>query len=577
MRQSHLFTKTLKQAPADEVSLNSRLLARAGFIDKTMAGVYTFLPLGWRVLTKIERIIREEMDALGAQEMLMPGFSSSLNWEATGRLEKVDVLFEARGANKISREKNSSVCILNPTHEEIITPIIQKYASSYKDLPVAVYQIQTKYRNEPRPKAGLLRGREFRMKDLYSFHEDQEALYEFYEKVKKAYNKIFERMGVGEDTYITLASGGDFTHDYSHEFQTRCGNGEDAIFRDPETGVCYNREVAPSRVPDTEGEKEGWQPLEKVETKNVKTMEGLTEFMDIPANKTVKTLLYEIEGEEIIAVALRGDYDLNEEKLFRAVGFKGVKLAEEDKIKELTGAEQGYAGLIGLSEKVKVYMDDSVKGMSNFVTGANETDYHYKNVNLGRDVKEPDEFYDIKEAQPGDISPESGKVFEVFKASEVGNIFPLNTRFSESFGYYYDTPDGDKKLVYMGCYGIGPTRIMGVLAERFSDDAGLAWPETIAPFRVHLLQLPSENEKVAEEAREVYHKMRDNNIEVLYDDREGVQAGEKFTDADLIGCPYRVVVSGKTIKEGKVEVKKRGEKEVEMLDVGELMVKLLNG
>ena len=571
MRQSALFTRTLKQAPSDEVSLNSRLLIRGGFIEKTMAGVYNFLPLGLRVLNKIENIVREEMDAAGGQEVYMSALSPVQLWETTGRAEEIDVLFEARGANEASRKKNDNRYILNSTHEELFTPLLQKYVSGYRELPALVYQIQTKFRNEPRARSGLLRGREFRMKDLYSFHRDQEDMYRCYEEMKDAYQKVFERLEVGRDTYISLASGGDFTTDYSHEFQTACENGEDTIFSDTETGECYNEEVAPARVPDENKEEEEFS-MEKVHTPDIRTIEGITEFLGVPVSKTVKTLLYEDEDGQVIVALIRGDREVNEEKLFRAVNFRSLRLCAPERVKEVTGAEHGYSGPLGLGEQVEMYVDDSLEGAKNMVVGANETDHHYKNVNWGTDLALPERFCDIKAAEEGDISPASGKEYKVFRASEVGNIFPLNTKFTDSFQYFYDNEDGEKKKVYMASYGMGPTRLMGVLAEKFSDEKGLMWPVSVAPFQVHLLQLPSvSNSQVADQAEEVYTKLKENGVEVLYDDRDDTQAGEKFADADLIGCPYRVVVSERTMKEEKVEIKKREEKEGKMVDFQALM------
>jgi prolyl-tRNA synthetase len=570
MRQTNLFTQTLKQAPSDEVSLNSRLLIRGGFIDKTMAGVYTFLPLGWRVLRKIEQIIREEMDAIGGQEVLMPSLSPRWPWEMTGRVEEVDVLFSAGGANKASRTKNSAEYILNSTHEEIITPLVQKYISGYKDLPIAVYQIQTKFRNEPRPKSGLLRGREFRMKDLYSFHRDEQDLRRFYDLSKEAYWKICERLGIKEDTHIVLASGGDFTKDFSHEFQTECQTGEDLIFRDPAGGVCYNREVAPVQAPAVDSAEEK-KELQKVHTPGMKTVDQLVKFLGGSKKKTIKTLLYKSKDSRVIAVALRGDRQIDEEKLSKVTGEAGLELAGPELIKEKTGADVGYAGLLGLPDDIAVYVDNSLKGLVNFEMGGNETDYHYTNVNFGRDIPEPNEFYDVKVAEPGDVSPESGKEYETFKASEVGNIFPLNVKFSKSFNYYYDDENGEKQIIYMGSYGFGPSRVMGVLAEKFSDEQGLVWPEQVAPFLVHLLQLPDKDGQTKEKSEELYSELTGQGVEVLYDDRQGLQAGEKFADADLIGCPYRVVVSAKTIEKGGVEVKKRNEKESRIVMKEELL------
>jgi len=569
MRRSNLFTKTLKEIPKDETALNARLLIRGGFIDKTMAGVYSYLPLGNRVLTKIEDIVREEMDRIG-QEVLLPALAPQDLWQATGRLESVNVLFEARGANESSRQKNSSEYVLNSTHEEIVTPLVMKHAMSYKDLPVAVYQIQTKFRNEPRSKSGLLRGREFRMKDLYSFHKSEADLLEYYEKSKSAYMKVFERLGLGADTYITLASGGDFTKDYSHEFQTVCDNGEDLVFRDPGSGVCWNKEVAPSQSPASGDKDEEMGELREVETKGVTTVEKLAEFMGVSADRTTKTMLYETENG-IVAAAVRGDYDVNEEKLVKVLGCKKLELAGQDTIRKVSGAEIGYAGLLGLPAEVKIVVDESLQGVKNLEMGANKTDYHMVNVNWGRDLEEPAEFADIKVAKPGDISPESGKEYEVMRASEVGNIFPLNIKFSQAFNYYYTDENGDKNLVYMGSYGIGPSRLMGVLVEKFHDDKGIIWPDAVAPYYVHLISL-KENSK----AEELYKKLDSEGLEVLFDDREEVAAGEKFSEADLIGCPYRVVVSAKTLEYDSVEVKRRDREEAVLIKIEEVIEYLKN-
>lgn len=416
MLQSQLFTKTLKENLKQEESLNAQLLSRAGFIHKTMAGVYTFLPLGLRVLNKIENIIRQEMNNLGATEMLMPGLSPKENWEQTGRLNEIDVLFSAQGANEASKKINKAEYVLNSTHEELITPIAQKFALSYKDLPFATYQIQTKYRNEPRPKAGLLRGREFSMKDLYSFHATQEDMQAYYDKVKHSYLNIFDKLGSGEDTYITLAPGGDFTTDFSHEFQTECTNGEDTIHVCDECKIALNQEVL----------------------------------------------------EEQSSCPECGSTDLRQTM-----------------------------------------------------------------------------------------------------ASEVGNIFPLNTKFSQAFNYYYTDRNGNKQIVYMASYGIGPSRVMGVMVEKFHDDKGIRWPETISPFQVHLLSFGQN-----EEARKIYDKLKQENIEVLFDDREEVAPGEKMAEADLIGCTRRVIVSKKTLEQDKLEVKRREEQNSELLSLEELLSKL---
>jgi prolyl-tRNA synthetase len=403
MRQSKLFTKTRREAPKDEVSTNAQLLIRAGYIHKEMAGVYSFLPLGLRTLKKIEDIVRREMDKIG-REILMSSLSPQEVWRETGRLDVVDSLMKTVGANELSLAKNDASYILNPTHEELVTPIAQENLQSYKDLPGAYYQVQTKFRNEARAKSGLLRGREFRMKDLYSFHRDEADLLKYYEQAKESYHAVFAALGIGGDTYITLASGGDFTTGFSHEFQTVMEAGEDTIYLDRANNIAYNKEV----VTDENAKKLG--------------------------------------------------------------------------------------------------------------------------VDFG--------------------------AMEQVKACEVGNIFPLNTKFSKAFNYTYVDAEGQQQLVYMGCYGIGPSRLMGVLVEKFADQKGIVWPESVAPFRVHLVSLANGNPDVVAEADELYRELSEAGVEVLYDDRD-LRAGEKFADSDLIGIPLRVVVSEKTLAAGKFECVER--------------------
>lgn len=418
MRQSKLYTKTRKDAPKDEVSTNAILLTRAGFIHKEMAGVYTMLPLGLRVLTKIEAIIRRHMDEVG-NELLMTALSPKELWETTGRLEVIDVLMKTGPANKASENESSNSYILGSTHEEMITPIVSEYARSYKDLPVAFYQIQTKFRNEARAKSGLLRGREFRMKDLYSFHKDKDDLNSYYEQVKKVYLDIFTELGIGNDTFITLAGGGDFTKDFSHEFQTVTDAGEDTIYLDRKNRIAYNKEV--------------------VNEVNAKKL-----------NVTFETL-------------------------------------------------------------------------------------------------------------------------EQVRACEVGNIFPLGQKFTDAFEYTYTNERGEKQPVEMGCYGIGPTRLMGVIVEKFADEKGLVWPESIAPFSVHLLVLGRDRDGEAfKTAEHIYDTLIKNHVEVLFDDREG-SAGEKFADSDLIGIPMRVVVSDKSLEKGGVEIKERKVADSEIITVEQLL------
>ncbi len=566
MLYSKLFGKTNKQAKEYD-SINATLLQKAGFIDQVMAGVYTYLPLGNRVLSKIENLIRREMDKI-ASEILMPAIVPKQLWEKSGRLETVDVLMKTAPANAVSKTKNDTEYILSCTHEEVVTALAEKFNLSYKDFPFAVYQIQSKFRNEPRAKSGLLRGREFRMKDLYSFHTSEEDLKKYYEVVKESYWEVFRKIGIADETYVVLASGGDFTDDYSHEFQTTCETGEDTLFHIPSKSLTFNKEVAPSRAPILSLTEEIF-PMSEVEGKGIKGVEALAKYLKIPVEKTTKTLIYQTDKGEVIAAAVRGGYEVNEEKLKKAAGCKKLQLASSEIVKKTTGAEVGYAGLLNLPDEVKVVMDESLNDRKNFEMGANKTDFHSVNVNFGRDLPEPEKYYDIKTAKDGDLYPETGEKYQVFKASEVGNIFPLNTKYSEAFNYYFTDEKGEKKLVYMGCYGIGSSRIMGVIAEKYNDDRGLIWPESVAPFKVHLIGLDLKEESIKKHAFSFYDLLQKKDIEVLFDDREDVSAGAKFGDADLIGIPFRLVISKRT--GDKIEFKKRTEKETQLLNSEEII------
>ncbi len=570
MKYSKLFTKTNKSAKEYD-SINATLLIKGGFINQTMAGVYTFLPLGLRVLEKIEKIVREEMNTI-ATELYMPAIAPQELWEKTGRNEKIDVLFKVSGANESSTRKNDAEYILNSTHEELITPIAQYFNQSYKDFPFAFFQIQDKFRNEPRAKSGILRGREFRMKDMYSFHTSEDDLLNYYEnEAKPAYKKVFERVGLGDSTVIALASGGDFTEKFSHEFQTICDSGEDVLFYDEVNNVYYNREVAPSVAPDFQDKSEIFREREDVFGENIVGMKELVDYLKIPAHKCIKTLIFSVDEKKVIVAALRGDYDIDEGKLKKILGAKQLRLASEEQIKELTGAEVGYAGILNLPEGTKLYIDNSTEPLINFECGANKTHYHSININWGRDIQKPEKFYDFKVAKEKDINPSSGKVYQTYKASEVGNIFPLNTKFSKYFDYTYVDEKGKNKLVYMGCYGIGTSRLIGVIVEKFHDEKGIVWPESVAPFSFHIVEL-NQNNELSNEAEILYNKLNDKGFEVLWDDRKDVSAGEKFADADLIGIPTRIVVSKRSLDQGGYEVKKRNEKDSKIMNLDQLML-----
>lgn len=567
MKYSKLPFKTTKTISSDLVSKNAKLLTQAGFIHQEVAGVYSFLPLGFRVLNKIEQIIREEMDKISV-EIFMTSLEPISYWETTGRLNTVDVLMKTTPANSLALAKNDTEYVLGSTHEEMVTPLVQEFNKSYKDFPIAVYQIQTKFRNEPRAKSGLLRCREFRMKDLYSFHTSEEDLKKYYDIVRDAYWKILERLDLAEDSYLTLASGGDFTSDYSHEFQTVCEAGEDILFRAKNKDITFNREVAPSRAPAIDDSNEEEKPRENVEGKGIIGVEELAKFLNIPVEKTTKTILFENEMGKVIAAVVRGGYDISEEKLKKITGSKKLVLASVETVKRVTKAEVGYAGVLNLPKEVKVYFDESTKGRKNFETGANKTNYHSINVNFGRDLPVPEQFYDFKIAKEGDLYPETGDVYEVIRAAEVGNIFPLNTKFSKAFGYSYTTETGEQKPVYMGSYGMGPSRIMGVLVEKFADEKGLVWPKAVAPFQVHLIGIMNNELGIMERADQVYEKLQEAGIEVLFDDRDAT-AGVKFADADLIGIPVRLIVSAKS--GDKIEYKERDTKESELLSFDQVI------
>jgi len=564
MRFSQLHTKSQKTAKQYD-SVNATLLIKAGFISQVLAGVYSYLPLGLRVLTKIEQIVREEMDTVAA-EVLLSSLAPEANWKQTGRLETVDVLFQAAGANAASRQKNDQTYVLNSTHEELITPIAQQFATSYKDLPAAFYQIQTKFRNEARAKSGILRGREFRMKDLYSFHADQADFQAYYDQVKTVYMNVFKRVGLGEQTVMALASGGDFTDEYSHEFQTLCDNGEDLVFHDEAADIYYNKEVAPSRAPKLDQEAE-MKALEEAVGENITGMDALVKFLNIPAEQCVKTMIYQTNEGAILAAAVRGDYDVNELKLRQITKYTGIRLADEETVRSITGAKLGYAGLVGLPDSVEVFVDDSLEGHVNFECGANKDNCHLVNVNWERDLPRPEKFYDIKIAKEGDLNPSTDAAMPVHRASEVGNIFPLADKFSKAFGYTFTDKSGAQQPVLMGCYGIGTSRLMGVLAELFHDDKGLIWPAQVAPFAVTLISLGD----IAERASSVYTQLSAAGIEVLWDDRN-VSAGEKFADADLIGNPVRLVVSAKTGEQ--LEWKERMSESVELISVEQAIKQL---
>lgn len=563
MKMTHLVSKTSKTVPGDEVAHNAQLLIQAGYVHKEMAGAYAYLPLGLRVIEKIKQIVREEMDAAGGQELLMTTLQPKEIWEKTNRWsdEVVDNWFKTKLLSGVELG-------VGLTHEEPVVDAVRSYVTSYKDLPVSVYQIGNKFRNERRAKSGLLRGREFIMKDLYSFSKDQSQHDQVYESFAAAYHRVYERLGLGDITFRVKADGGIFTTRYSDEFQTLSPIGEDLLYHIPGTDRYYNQEVTPSKAPLVET-KEDILPMEEKLTPGVIGVEQLAKELGVPLENTVKTMLYSIDGG-VYAVAVRGDYEVNEVKLRMAVGAKSVVLADAETIERVTGAEVGYAGLIGLPEEVKVIIDDSVEPLINFELGANKTNYHNINVNWGRDLSIPEKFYDIKDAKVGDMNPETGLVYETVNAVEVGNIFPLESKYTDALDVYYLDENGKRQSIIMGCYGIGVSRVMGVVAEHFADDKGLCWPQSIAPYMISLISI---GEKGTEGADKLYDELVGQRFEVLYDNRNE-RPGVKFADSELIGIPYRITVSDRGIEAGTYEFTARSSGETIILTRDELLAKL---
>lgn len=484
------------------------------------------------------------MDSIGL-EVLMPALWPMDNRETTGRRHTVDVLMKTSGANELSKNKCTNEYILNPTHEDLVTPLVQQFVSSYKDLPVAVYQIQSKFRNEARAKSGLLRGREFRMKDLYSFHADENDFVRFYEQSKEVYMNVFKELGLADETYITVASGGDFTKRFSHEFQTICDAGEDLIFIDESTGEAWNLEVAPSQASQHSYSDALWL-YEDVYGENVVSVAKLCAFLDLEVWQTVKTMLYKDNNTNLYAVAVRGDYEVNEEKLRKALDVSSVELLTDEEIMQYTWAERGYAGIVNLPEAFTLICDDALATMTNMESWTNKTHYHTVNINRWRDLPRPERFYDIKNAKPWDSNPVTGQAYRVEKACEVGNIFPLETKFTDAFAFTHTDNDNKHQKIIMWSYGIWPSRVMGVIVEKYHDEKGIIRPENIAPFTHCIIGI---GKQWLQRAAEVYARLQKQWVDVCFDDR-AVGPWFKFKDAELIGYPRQIVIWDKTLAQG---------------------------
>ena len=559
MRFSRLFGKTLRQAPAEAESVSHQLLLRAGMIAQEAAGVYSYLPLGWRSLRKIEQIIREEMDKAGGQELMMPALQPFELWQQSGR----DVSFGKTLFTLTDRKEHQLA--LGPTHEEVISDLAHRYVQSYRDLPLLLYQIQTKFRDEPRPRGGLLRVREFTMKDLYSFDVDEAGLDESYEKMAQAYKNIYARLGL--PALMVEADSGAIGGKDSHEFMVITETGEDEVIYCPTCGYAANAERAKSAKERVNGGV--LLPLEEVATPGAKTIEEVATFLGVSATQTLKAVFYSADNEFIVVV-IRGDLGVNETKLKNTLKCSELRLAVESEVEE-AGVVAGFASPIGIS-KVRVVADDSITLGSNFIAGANKPGYHFRNANYPRDFQ-VDLMTDIALARPGDSCPKCGSKLSSSRGLEVGHIFKLGTFLSESFQVFFLDRDGVSRPAIMGCYGIGVGRLLAAIVEQSHDDKGIILPLSVAPYQVYLCPLYLDNPVVASTAEDIYQKLEEQGIEVLYDDRNE-SPGVKFNDADLLGIPLRLTLSPRTLKSQSIEAKWRTEKEAQLLPLENVAVKI---
>lgn len=551
MKMSKLFVQTLREFPSDAEVVSHKLLVRGGYIRKLASGVYNYLPLMWKVLKKIENIVREEMDNAGAQELLMPFVQPQELWEESGRWEVY-----GKELMRLKDRHDRGMC-LGPTHEEVITAIARDGLKSYKQLPVNLYQIQSKFRDEIRPRFGLLRGREFIMKDAYSFDVDEAGLDKEYENMAKAYKKIFERCGL--ETKVVQSDTGAIGGSASHEFMVIIDTdaGENDVFYCEKCDYAANSDHAVSVLPEAAVEG-GFSKAEIVDTPNTKSIEELSEFLKIPSSVILKTLVY-IADKKPVLVLIRGDKTVEETKLKNALNVLELRIAAAGEIEELMTekgfkAEVGFIGPVGISG-VRILADETIKNLKNFVVGCNQTDKHLVGANFGAEVSGIKEFFDVRLVEKGDFCTECGAPLNITQGIEVGNIFKLGTKYSKPMNAVFTDVDGKEKPYVMGCYGIGITRTAAAAIEKYHDENGIIWPVSIAPYNVIVVPVNIKDELQMKVAEEIYEKLLSQGIEAVIDDRDE-RAGVKFKDADLIGFPYRITV-GKTIQEGLVEFKTR--------------------
>ena len=553
MRFTEFGLSTLKETPAEAEIVSHQLMLRAGLIRRLASGLFTWMPLGLRVLRKIERVVREEMDRAGALELLMPAVQPAELWQESGRWDKYGSLLLRM------RDRHERDFCFGPTHEEVITDIARRELRSYKQLPINFYQIQTKFRDEIRPRFGVMRAREFIMKDAYSFHVDQSSLEEGYQRMHNAYSAIFERLGLR--FRVVDADSGEIGGSRSQEFHVIAESGEDAIAYSDEDNFASNVETAVTLVPDGSRAAPG-ADLETVETPATTTIDALCSLLDVTPQQTLKTLI--VEGDDSpIALVLRGDHEFNAIKAANLPGVTSpLTMADGKTIVDVTGAKTGYAGPIGLD--IPVYFDHATRLMSDFVCGANQDDKHLTGVNFGRDLAEP-ETVDIRNVIDGDPTPGGKGRLRIARGIEVGHIFQLGTQYSEAMGATIQDADGKDVTMTMGCYGIGITRIVGAAIEQNHDEHGIIWPAPLTPFDVVLIPINMQrSDRLRDAAEALYDELGQAGFDVLFDDRNA-RPGVKFADAELIGIPHRIVISDKGLATGELEYRHRRDTESQIL------------
>jgi prolyl-tRNA synthetase len=546
MRWTNYFIPTLKEIPSEAEAVSHRLMIRSGLIRKLVSGAYTYLPLGLRVLKKVEGIIREEMDKSGAIELFLPSLQPVELWHESGRYKDL-------GEDLIKfKDRHNRIMVFGPTHEEVITDLIRDHIRSYRQVPITLYQIQTKFRDEVRPRFGVIRSREFIMKDAYSFDRDRSGLEKSYKKMYEAYEAIFKRCGL--NIIAVEADPGVMGGDVSHEFMVLAESGEDLLAHCSSCGYAASMAVAEIKVQASKVIAQNKaKPLKEVNTPGVSTIEKVGALLKVKPDAMVKTLVY-VADEKVVAVLIRGDHEANEAKIKKYLKCNELRMATEDMIKKVTGSPLGFSGPIGLKD-VRIIADNSIMDMTDFVTGANKKGKHFINVNLDRDFKVK-ELADLRMIRESDACPRCGKDIKIEHAIEMGHVFKLGLKYSKAMKAEFLDEDGKRNLLIMGCYGIGVNRIIAAAIELHNDQKGIIWPQSIAPFKVIIVPINYGKEGIRKAANEAYDELCKKGIEVLLDDRDET-AGVKFNDAELIGIPVAVVIGERGLKKGKVEIKIR--------------------